>query len=268
MPVSRRRAVKAREEDEDVKPKRRALRSEESEEYEERPKRSSRRADDDDEDEPARKPRRSASRDDSDDGSPKATATSGSGWGKVASKAKQVEDNAKNNVNEFWLADGESAIIQFYEDEPYCTEGHTVQQGKKYTFVPCQLTKQRHCLLCEEAVTHSWKAAFKVFDHRGTWDKDKRRFKHDKLVEKVWLIGPALTEQLKAYVDKKGKTLSKIVLEVSRTGAGKKAAYNIEVAWDEDEDRPMKPKVVKSELDSLDVLYAPPTDEFIADNYI
>jgi hypothetical protein len=53
---------------------------------------------------------------------------SGSGWGKVASK-KQNEDNAKNNVNEFGCDDGGSAIIQFYEDEPYCTEGHCTQQG-------------------------------------------------------------------------------------------------------------------------------------------
>jgi hypothetical protein len=79
------------------------------------------------------------------------------------------------------LTDGESAI-QFYEDEP---EGHTVSTAEwKIHFVPCQLTKQRHCLLLCEEVTHSWKAAFKVFD-TVVLDKDKRRFKHDKLVESL-----------------------------------------------------------------------------------
>lgn len=259
-----RRGVSSRERDnDDVTPKRRRATREDDENEDDAPRKSKRGTS-----RGARASREDYDEEDHEDGSPKAVATSGTGWGKVAKKAKQLDESQSNYVNEFWLADGESANLQFLEDEPYCTEGHTVNQGKKYTFVPCQLTKQRHCLLCEGAVTNSWKAAFVVFDSRGTWDKDKRRFKHDTMVEKVWLIGPALTEQLKAYVDKKGKKLSQTVLEISRTGAGKKAAYNIEIAWDDDKDRPMKPVKVKSELPPLDQLYAPPTDDYVTENYI
>jgi hypothetical protein len=183
-------------------------------------------------------------------------------------KAKEIESNVKNRVNEFWLADGESAIVQFYADEPYCTEGHTIQQGKQFPFVPCQLTAQRHCLMCEESLTPSWKAIFKVADHRGTWDKDKKRFKYDKIVEKVWLMPAALTEQLRTYVEKKRKNLSEVVLEVTRTGSGTKSTYNIDLAWDEDADRPIKPSKLKSELPDLEEIYAPPTDDYVVEHYI
>lgn len=263
------------------KPRRRQGRSIEEDEEDEEPTTTSRRAksssrsrevEDEDEDEPA--PRRGAAkkvsrgRDEDDEPAPKKTTTSGKGWGKVASKAKEIEDNVNNRVNEFWLADGESAVIQFYDDEPFCTEGHTVQQKGKYIFVPCQLTKQRHCLLCEESVTPSWKAIFKVADHRGTWDKDKRRFKHDKVVEKVWLMPSALTEQLRTYVEKKKKSLSEVVLEITRTGSGTKSTYNIDLAWDDDLDRPMKPAKLKSELPELEEIYAPPTDDYVVEHYI
>lgn len=264
------------------KPRRKQGRSIEEEEEDDAPRKTSRRAksssrrsrdeDEDEDDEPT--PRRgsakkvSRGRDTDDEPTPKKTSTSGKGWGKVASKAKEIEDNVKNRVNEFWLADGESAIVQFYDDEPYCTEGHTVQQGKQFLFVPCQLTAQRHCLMCEESVTPSWKAIFKVADHRGTWDKDKRRFKYDKVVEKVWLMPSALTEQLRTYVEKKKKNLSEVVLEITRTGSGTKSTYNIDLAWDEDEDRPMKPSKLKSELPDLEEIYAPPTDDYVVEHYI
>ena len=262
------------------KPRRRQGRSIEEEEEDDAPRETSRRAktssrrsreedeEEDDEPTPRRGSAKKVSRRDDDEPTPKKTSTSGKGWGKVASKAKEIEESVKNRVNEFWLADGESAIIQFFDDEPFCTEGHTVQQGKQYIFVPCQLTTQRHCLMCEESVTPSWKAIFKVADYRGTWDKDKRRFRHDKIVEKVWLIPSALTEQLRTYVEKKRKNLSEVVLEITRTGSGTKSTYNIDLAWDDDTDRPMKPAKLKSELPELEEIYAPPTDDYVVEYYI
>lgn len=263
-----------------AKSRRASSRDEDDEEEEDespRSRRSSRRAveDDDEDDAPKGRSSRKSRRDEDDeDDEPKKgrAKTSGKGWGVVAKKAKEQENNAKNSYNEFWLAEGETAVVQFLDDEPFCVEGHTVKNSKgKYTFVPCQLNTKRHCLLCEdggEHITGSWKAIFKVADFRGSWDADKKRFKHDKAVEKVYLMGAGLTEQLKAYADKKKKDLTQMVFEITRSGSGKKTTYNIEQAWDDDEDRPMKPIKFKSEIADLEELFAPPTDDEVVEKYI
>lgn len=277
----RSRDVEDDDEDEDETPRSRKVASsrrasrhadDDDEDEDERPaKRKSRRDveddDDDEDDTPSAKKRRRDDDEDEDD-EPKAKRTSGSGWGKVASKSKANKEASDNNINEFWLADGETAIVQFYDDEPFCTEGHSVQVKGKWKFVPCQLAKKRHCLMCEDGVAERWAAIFKVADYRGTWDNTKKRFKHDKEVQKVWILGTKLAEQLQKYVEKKGKPLTSLVLEITRSGEGMKASYNIAPAWDEEDDKAMKPKKLKDEMKPLDVLFAPPTDDFVIEHYI
>lgn len=188
------------------------------------------------------------------------------GWGAVARRQAEVAERmeaAENAVREFWLKPDESATIQFLQDEPYCFDAHQVKdKNGKWTIVPCQLNTSRHCVLCSEGVRRTWRAAFKIIDYRGSWDKDKKKFTYDKPVEKIWKVGSTIAQQLKQIVDKKGKDLTEMVFEVTRSGAGKDSSYNFEQAFDED-DRKLKPIDFDEQAPSAEDLCQPPTEDEI-----
>lgn len=188
------------------------------------------------------------------------------GWGAVAKRQAEVAERreaAENSVRDFWLKPDESAIIQFLQDEPYCYDAHVVKDKRgDWQTVPCQMNNSKHCVLCSDGVKQTWRAAFKILDYRGTWDKDKKRFKNDKPVEKIWKVGSTIAQQLKQLVDKKGKDLTEMVFEVTRSGSGKDSSYNFEQAFDDD-DRKMKPKDWEELTPSAEELCQPPTEDEI-----
>lgn len=188
------------------------------------------------------------------------------GWGAVAKRQADIAANkeaAENAVRDFWLKSDETAIIQFLQDEPYCYDAHQVKDKKgNWTVVPCQLNTGRHCVLCSEGVKQTWKAAFKILDYRGSWDKDKKRFTNDTPIEKIWKVGSTIAQQLKQIVDKKGKDLTEMVFEVTRSGSGKDSSYNFEQAFDSS-DRKMKPLDWDEQTPSAEELCQPPTEDEI-----
>jgi hypothetical protein len=196
--------------------------------------------------------------------SEKGSSRASSGWGAVAKRQAAIAESrerAENAVKDFWLKSDESAIIQFLDDEPYCYDAHQVKdKNGNWAVVPCQLNTGKHCVLCSEGVKQIWRAAFKVLDYRGTWDKEAKKFKHDTPVEKIWKVGPTIAQQLKNLIDKKGKDLTELVLEVTRSGSGKDSTYNFEIAFDDD-DRRMKPIEWEEKTPSVEKLCQPPTDD-------
>ena len=188
------------------------------------------------------------------------------GWGAVAKRQADIAERreaAENSVRDFWLKPDETATIQFLQDEPYCFDAHQVKDNKgNWVLVPCQLNTSRHCVLCSDGVKQTWRAAFKILDYRGSWDKDKKKFKYDKPVEKLWKVGSTIAQQLKQIVDKKGKDLTEMVFEVTRSGSGKDSSYNFEQAFDDD-DRKMKPIDWDEATPSAEELCQPPTEDEI-----
>lgn len=188
------------------------------------------------------------------------------GWGAVAKRQADIAERreaAENSVRDFWLKPDETAIIQFLQDEPYCFDAHQVKdKNGNWSIVPCQLNVSRHCVLCSDGVKQTWRAAFKVLDYRGSWDKDKKKFKYDKPVEKLWKVGSTIAQQLKQIVDKKGKELTEMVFEVTRSGSGKDSSYNFEQAFDDD-DHKMKPLDWDEQTPSAEDLCQPPTEDEI-----
>lgn len=188
------------------------------------------------------------------------------GWGAVAKRQADIAERKaemENKVRDFWLKPDESAIIQFLQDEPYCFDAHQVKdKNGNWTIVPCQLNTGRHCVLCSDGVKQTWRAAFKIIDYRGNWDKDKKKFKNDEPIEKIWKVGSVIAQQLKQIVDKKGKDLTEMVFEVTRSGSGKDSSYNFEQAFDE-HDRRMRPKDWKEQTPSAEELCQPPTEDEI-----
>lgn len=188
------------------------------------------------------------------------------GWGAVAKRQADIAErrmSADNMVKDFWLKPDETATIQFLQDEPYCYDAHQVKdKNGNWTVVPCQLNTGRHCVLCSDGVKQTWKAAFKILDYRGTWDKDKKKFTYDKPMEKIWKVGSTIAQQLKQIVDKKGKELTEMVFEVSRSGSGKDSSYNFEQAFDDD-DRKRRPIEWDEKSPSAEELCQPPTEDEI-----
>lgn len=188
------------------------------------------------------------------------------GWGAVAKRQADIAERKaemENKVRDFWLKPDESTIIQFLQDEPYCFDAHQVKdKNGNWTIVPCQLNTGRHCVLCSDGVKQTWRAAFKIIDYRGNWDKDKKKFKNDEPIEKIWKVGSVIAQQLKQIVDKKGKDLTEMVFEVTRSGSGKDSSYNFEQAFDE-HDRRMKPKDWEEQTPSAEELCQPPTEDEI-----
>lgn len=188
------------------------------------------------------------------------------GWGAVARRATEVKERKEemeNKIRDFWLKEGESANIQFLQNEPYCFYAHNVKdKDKHFHVVPCQLNTQDSCVLCHDGVKQTWKAAFKILDFRGKWDTDKKKFVGGDPTEKLWMVGTTIAQQLKQFIDRKGKDLTDMVIEVTRSGSGKDSTYNFGVALDDD-DRRIKPISWDSETPEASELCQPPTDDEI-----
>ena len=192
------------------------------------------------------------------------------GWGAVAKRqaiVAEAKERSDNAVRDFWMKSGESAIVQFMQDEPYCYDAHNVRDNKgNWKTIPCQLNTKKHCVLCSSGLKQTWKAAFLVLDYRGTWNGDKKAFNHDDQIPKLWTVGATVAQQLKQQIDKRGKDLTELVFEVSRSGEKKDTVYNFEPAFDEDDDEKLKPISFDiSELPTAEDLCQPPTEDEIDD---
>ena len=205
-------------------------------------------------------------RSEEDDAPRRKSSAKPQGWGAVARRQAEIaerEEEIRNIPRDFFLKDGESAIIQFLQDEPYCYDAHSVKDKRgNFQYVPCQLNTGKHCLMCQDGIKLTWRAAFKLIDYRGSWDKAKGKFKYDTPQEKLWKVGTTIAQQLKSICDKRGKQLSEMVFEVSRSGANKDATYNFEQALDDDDVR-MKPKRWIEKMATAEELCQPPTVEDI-----
>jgi len=186
------------------------------------------------------------------------------GWGAVA-KRQEVQAEAQSSVKEFWLKAGESATIQFLQDEPYCYDAHNVKDRRgNFVTVPCGLTTSTHCALCTDKVKQTWKAAFMLLDYRGTWDTNKKEFRNDKPFVKIWRVGSQVAQAIKQFLDKRsGKELTELVITVTRSGEGKNSSYNFEQAYDEETDKRLKPIEWEDDFPTAESLCQPPSEDEI-----
>lgn len=233
----------------------------------EKPKR--RRVEEDEEESTPRSRRRNVeSEDDEDERPSKREPVKKTGWAALTAKKKEVEvlkEARENEVPEFYLTEkNDTAVVQFLNDEPEVVDGHSIRTGprgkERFLFTPCQLNTQRKCAMCSAGITITTKFAFKVLDMRGTYDKDKDRFKKDKPLEKLWYMGMKMAEQAKSIADKKNKEITDIVYEVSRSGSQKTTSYNFSMALDEDDKR-IPLTAWKEQFPSIAKITKPLTDE-------
>ena len=96
------------------------------------------------------------------------------------------------------------------------------------------------------------------------FNSERKRFKNDKPIEKIWIVGSTIANSLKQVrdKDKKGRELNQMVLEVTRSGEGKDSTYNFEQAFDEDDKR-MRPIDWDEQGMTAEEYCQPPTEDEI-----
>ena len=168
-----------------------------------------------------------------------------SGWDAVIANKeanesrKAYRESMDATPRDFWLSGGEYAHVQILDDEPYAVDVHSVKSGGRWTKAVCQKNVYKKCLICSDGSKAYTAYAFKVLDLRGNWDKDKKEHKWDEPVVKTWLCSLTIATQLMDIAKKKGKSLTDMVLEVSKISGGK-GAMNISIAYDDETERPIE----------------------------
>lgn len=184
-----------------------------------------------------------------------------SGWASMTQRKEEIESNT--SAPEFYLKNDEVAIIQYLDEEPRAFEGHRIKlPSGKYKTLPCQLEHQRYCHLCNAGEKSSWFGAMRVLDYRGKWDKDASDFLWDSQVEKIHVFGLTYAQQLHSYSVKRRVGLTKLVIEISKTGTGKTSTFNLSIGVDES-GTPLAP-VRHTPTFEIDDILPPTTDEAVA----
>jgi hypothetical protein len=199
-----------------------------------------------------------------DSDTPTKSAMSGRGWQAFANKktaAAEQQERAANSLREVYLKDGDEVMIQFLDDEPLCLDMHMVKnQHDRFETLTCGKSNRRTCDLCDRKASTVWRAAFKVLDYRGEWDKDNKEWKHDKPVEGYILVNQKTAGIIENNRKRRGSLLNDVFIYTRIGGGSTDTTYNLEVARDE-HDNKIKPKMgFKEEKASVDVALAPITD--------
>lgn len=174
------------------------------------------------------KRRRSMATEEPEEGGSESTGESKrGGWfsqGRDAARGHVQRSNAEREAQkgrfalDFWMKDGEEALIRFREDEPVTYYEHSITvNGKRRPFT---CPGEDVCPACKKGIKRRWRAAYNVIDYR-TW-KDKKGVEHSHDV-KVYKCGKMVFEDLDKIDRRYGLTSRD--LTICRTGAGLDTKY-------------------------------------------
>lgn len=187
------------------------------------------------------------------------------GWDAVANRKQETDSKKefrKNRPayldikNRFIISDGETVYgMQFFNDAPVCVNGANVPPN--FDFYVTRLEVERSCPLKEKGLKIIWRAGFKVLDFRGNYDSKAKKYKEDGPVERIWLVSNTVANSLLALQNKKGKKLTQMVLDVTRTGNDKNTTYAFEISRDDNDELIPLDTLPKEVLPSLETMLTP-----------
>lgn len=151
-----------------------------------------------------------------------------------AEEARKMVERAANSrpefgPREFWLKDGESAMVRFLSDEPELVfYRHTVRGGKGYQSYTCASgdpdkdAASKVCPICNADIApRGLKMAYWVVDRRKWQDKKGKSHRNElRLLVLAQRYFPLLDE----IAQRKG--LKKRDILIKRTGSGQNTMYN------------------------------------------
>jgi hypothetical protein len=144
-----------------------------------------------------------------------------------AANKEMANNKAKQGsfTPDFWLKDGEEAVVRFISSEPLCMYQHRVQVAGKWRTHTCL---GDNCPLCEGGNKKQFVGVFSVIDRRKEEWNDKVTGK--KVVRqntvKMWRAGTRVMASLERLTAKRG-SLTGYDINVSRSGESTATVYTL-----------------------------------------
>ena len=130
-----------------------------------------------------------------------------------------------NRPPELWVPDGETKVVRFRDDAPYCSIfQYNIKLGAKKFKQATQPPSDEPDLFSAAGKQASLKVIYEVLDVKG-YKSEKDGKKHVN-VPRFYSVGSRLHKQLKAIADRRGG-LTGFDIEISRTGTGQKTTYTL-----------------------------------------
>lgn len=152
------------------------------------------------------------------------------GWDAVRKQASSI-----TRTSYFGIGDGDSAKIQFLEEEPTCIYQHMIQIEGRWQSFTCLQGSGEECPICERGNNPRFVGVFTVINH----SVDDEKFKYQMFTQGIRVL-----KQLERLAQKP-KGLNGYIFEISRTGAGVDTSYN----FDTIEERALTDKDKKSAIE-------------------
>jgi hypothetical protein len=158
------------------------------------------------------------------------------GYKAVEDREKEVEESSerakRGYLPNFYIDSGESKEVRILTQEPLTYYEHympTNPKGKQFQMCTATATdamgKEIGCKYCDMGNKPSFKGAFLIIDHtEDSWEDKEGKTKVSKDTIKVMKLGLRALRVL-GNLSKK-RDLTKMMVEVSRSGKGTETAYN------------------------------------------
>lgn len=192
-----------------------------------------------------------------------ASLNSGS-WMKTGFQAASKEmagNKAKQGsfTPDFWLKDGDDAMVRFLSNEPISIYQHRIQNGGKWVTSTCL---RDGCPLCEAGNKPQFVGVFSIIDRRKEeWvDKNTGKKVSRQNTVKMWRCGTRVMGSLEKLTARRGSLMG-YDISVSRTGTSTDTIYTLipEIPSPMSaEDKALKP------LDLVKLLAPKPRQEHLA----
>lgn len=161
--------------------------------------------------------------------------SSGSGWGAVHRRAEEID---RPRTSFFSLKDGQTARIQFMDEEPVCVYQHTLQVPidgeKRWRSYTCLNGSGESCPFCAIGDTPRFVGMFNIIDH-GETDVEKK--------VKLFTQGIRVLKQLEAK-SKKPRGLTGYIYDVTRAGKSTDTTYNFDTHAEQEISADMKARAI------------------------
>lgn len=130
---------------------------------------------------------------------------------------QQIAESGSYTLD-FFLKDGETAVVRFLDDEPVNIKAHFFNK-RWYT-----CTRDETCPLCEKGIKATNQFVFNILDTREYTGQDGKK---RATTVKLWRVGSKLLMILRKKVSKYGPVTG-YMIEVSRMGSGQNTAWDID----------------------------------------
>jgi len=155
------------------------------------------------------------------------------GWDDTEEYSNELDkqrEQSQNFILDFWLDDGESAVVRFLNEEPVTFRQHYIPGAKNEKFYTClegttdEDGNRVQCPFCSAGNKPSFRGGFLIVDRsKDTWESNGEQREATNQI-KLFTQGIKVMKVLKGLAEK--RDLTQWDMEITRTGTGTETQYN------------------------------------------